>query len=178
MAHVHSTGSAHVHSAHGPRLVGPASACTAFSDEVRALAVGSGPASGWRGERTLGSTVHGEKVARGVLGAPLTVEEFATAEAAGQRRWRARTVTRCSDSNVVGFGHRRRRGRDGRTRSEARRGDGAARTTERRCRNGAVGRCLYGTAWARGSHAATARRQAGPARQTAADRWAPHVSDF
>jgi hypothetical protein len=119
------------------------------------------------------------KVARGGgLRAPLTVEEFATAEAAGQRRWRARTVTRCSDSNVVGFGHRRRRGRDGRTRSEARRGDGAARTTERRCRNGAVGRCLYGTAWARGSHAATARRQAGPARQTAADRWAPHVSDF
>ncbi len=29
MAHVHSTGSAHMHSARGPQLAGPASACTA-----------------------------------------------------------------------------------------------------------------------------------------------------
>jgi hypothetical protein len=79
----------------------------AFSDKVRAPATGGGPASGWRGERKLGSTVHVEKAARGVLGAPLTVEDFATAEAAGQRRWHARqghdarTAT-CSASGMGG----------------------------------------------------------------------------
>jgi hypothetical protein len=73
-----------------------------------------GPVSGWGGRGSSGSSAPGEKAARGVLGAPLTLEEFATAEAAGQRLWRARTVTRHSDSDVVYFGHGRRRGRDGR----------------------------------------------------------------
>jgi hypothetical protein len=46
-----------------------------------------------------------------------------------------------------------------------------------------VGRCLYcaarvSAARARGSHAEMARWQAGPAREAAADRWVPCVSDF
>jgi hypothetical protein len=58
-----------------------------------------------------------KKAARGggVLEAPLTVEGFATAEAAGQRRWRARTATwSTSDTGdgAVGTGAREaRRGR-------------------------------------------------------------------
>jgi hypothetical protein len=75
------------------------------------------------GERKLGSIVPGEKVARGGARAPLTVEGFATAEAARQRRWHARAGARQSDGDVVSFGHRRWHGRDGRVRrGEARRG--------------------------------------------------------
>jgi hypothetical protein len=45
--------------------------------------------------------------------------------------------------------------------------------------DGAVGaRDARHAARERGSHTATARRQAGPARETAADRWAPHINDF
>jgi hypothetical protein len=47
---------------------GKTGSVAAFSDEVRAPAAGGGPASGWRGERTLSSIVPGEKVAGGVLG--------------------------------------------------------------------------------------------------------------
>jgi hypothetical protein len=152
MAHVHSAGSALVHSAHGPQLAGPASACAArdgaaqracahrsghhspgahrgadgcgatmaeveqrtalehpqrrghppgmwveaiahrsFLSTGRADKPGrrrrspmrwglrwpAGTASEWRGRESSGSSVPGEKAARGVLGAPLTVEEFA-----------------------------------------------------------------------------------------------------
>jgi hypothetical protein len=76
------------------------------------------------GERKLGSIVSGEKAARGVLGAPLTVEDFATAEAAGQWRWRARVGARRSDGDVVGFGHGRWRGWDGAC--EVRQGEAAS----------------------------------------------------
>jgi hypothetical protein len=55
-----------------------------------------------------------------VLETPLTVEGFAMVEVAGQRRWHAQTEARRSDGDVVGFGHGRRCGRDGR----ARRGEG------------------------------------------------------
>jgi hypothetical protein len=47
--------------------------------------------------------------------APLTVDELTTAVAAGQRRWRAQTAS-------VGFGHGRRRGRDGTHEARRRRG--------------------------------------------------------
>jgi hypothetical protein len=60
------------------------------------------------------TSVPREKGGKGVLGAPLTVEGFTTAGAVGQRRWRARTEALCSDSDMVGFGHGRRHGRDGR----------------------------------------------------------------
>jgi hypothetical protein len=76
--------------------------------------------SGWGGRGSSGASVPREKGGNGVLGAPLTVEGFATAEVTGQRRWHARTEARCSDSDVVGFRHGRWRGRDGRTRGEVR----------------------------------------------------------
>jgi hypothetical protein len=77
-------------------------------------------------ESKLSSTIHGEKWQEGGgLRAPLTVEEFATAEAAGQRRWRARTAmwsTSDTRDGAVGTGvreARRRRGSDiGETLSE------------------------------------------------------------
>jgi hypothetical protein len=101
------------------------------------------------GESKFGSTIHREKRQEGGLGAPLTVEEIVTAEAVGQRRWRARTTKwSASDTgdSAVGTGTR-----------EARRGDGVAWIAERRCQNGTAARRLYGTAWVRGSHTATAR---------------------
>jgi hypothetical protein len=63
-----------------------------------------------------------------VLGAPLTVEGFATAEAVGQQQWRAQTEARRSDNDVVGFGPRRWHGRDRRVQGEAR-----AASAARRC---------------------------------------------
>jgi hypothetical protein len=85
---------------------------------------GGGPASGWRGR---GSSAQQSTEKSGKRGAPLTVEEFATAKATGQQRWRARTATwSASDTgdDAVRMGAR-----------EVRRGDGAARTAERRCRS-------------------------------------------
>jgi hypothetical protein len=82
------------------------------------------------GERKLGSTIHREKAARGGLGAPLTVEEFATVEAAGQRRWQARTATwSASDTGdgTVGTGAREARRR--------RSSDSGEALSERRCRS-------------------------------------------
>jgi hypothetical protein len=75
-----------------------------------------GPASCGEGEEAQAQVCLEKKAARGggVLGAPLTVEGFTTAEAARQRRWRARTEARHSDNDVVSFGHGRRLGRDGR----------------------------------------------------------------
>jgi hypothetical protein len=72
-----------------------------------------GLASGWGGRGSSGASVPREKGSKGVLGAPLTMERFATAEATGQRRWRARTEAQRSNSNVVGFRPERRHGRDG-----------------------------------------------------------------
>jgi hypothetical protein len=40
------------------------------------------------------------------------VEDFATAEAAEQRRWHTRAGAQCSGGDVVGFGHGRWHGRD------------------------------------------------------------------
>jgi hypothetical protein len=88
------------------------SAVAAFSDEVRAPAVGGGPTSGWRG-RGSSAQQSPEKKQQGGARAPLTVEGFATAEAVGQRRWRARAGARRSDGDVVCFGHGRWCGRDG-----------------------------------------------------------------
>jgi hypothetical protein len=68
---------------------------------------------GGEGEEAQAQVYPEKKPARGVLGAPLTVEGFATAEVTGQRWWRTRTEARCSDSDVVSFGHGRRRGQDG-----------------------------------------------------------------
>jgi hypothetical protein len=70
------------------------------------------PASGWERAGSSGARVPGEKGGKGVLGAPLIVEGFTTAEVAGQRRWCARTEARCSDSDVVSFGHGRLCGQD------------------------------------------------------------------
>jgi hypothetical protein len=85
----------------------------AFSVEVGApVAGGVLHRVGERG--SLGASVPGEKGGKGVLGARLTVEGFTMAEAAGQRRWRAQTEARRLDSDVVGFRHGRRHGRDGR----------------------------------------------------------------
>jgi hypothetical protein len=87
-----------------------------------------------------------------------------------------RTRRRCS------FGQRRRRGWDGR--GEAARGGsdsgGGAVGTTLSGRRRAVSTALL-TRWsgaARGSHAATARCQAGPARRAASDRWDPLISVF
>jgi hypothetical protein len=78
-----------------------------------------------------------------------------TVEAAGQQRWCARTATwLASDTGDIAVGTGAR---------AARQGDGAAQTAERRCQNGVADRRLYGTA---------------RAWKAAADRWAPHVSDF
>jgi hypothetical protein len=92
----------------------------AFSNEVGAPVAGGVLHWGGEGEEAQAQVYPAKKAARGVLGAPLIVEGFAMAEAAGQRRWRARTEARRSDSDVVGFGHGRRHGRD--ARGEARRG--------------------------------------------------------
>jgi hypothetical protein len=67
---------------------------------------------GGEGEEAQAQVYPEKKPARGVLGAPLTVEGFATAEAAGQRWWRTRTEPRRSDNDVFSFGHGRRRGQD------------------------------------------------------------------
>jgi hypothetical protein len=91
-----------------------------FSDEVGAPVAGGVLCQGGEGEEAQAQVYPEKKAARGVLGAPLTLEGFATVEAAGQRRWHARTEAQHSDSDVVGFGHGRRRGRDGRARGEAR----------------------------------------------------------
>jgi hypothetical protein len=62
--------------------------------------------------------------------APLTVDELATAEAVGQRRWRARTAS-------IGFGHGRRRSQDERARGvvTARRGSDSGRRGRDGCRD-------------------------------------------
>jgi hypothetical protein len=113
---------------------GETGSAAAFSDELRAPAVGGSPVSGWRGRGSSAQQSTEKKRQGGVLGAPLTVEEFATTEAAGQRRRRARTEARRSDSDVVGFGHGGQRGQDRRARGEA-----TARLGQRR---GAVGTAL------------------------------------
>jgi hypothetical protein len=107
-----------------------------------------------------------EEKAAGGARVPLTVEELAMAEASGQQQWRARTAT-------VGSGHGRRRGQDERARGEVRRRRGS---DSGEARSGWLSG--HGAAWARGSHTAMARWQAALARETAADRSAPHVSDF
>jgi hypothetical protein len=113
----------------------------AFSDEVGAPMAGEVLRRGGEGEEAQAQVYSEKKAARGALGAPLTVEGFAMAEAAGQRRWRARTKAQYSDSDVVGFGHGRRRGRDGRARVEARRGEvRAASAAQRRLRTRPVGK--------------------------------------
>jgi hypothetical protein len=91
----------------------------AFSNEVWAPVAGGVLHWGGEGEEAQAQVYPEKKAARRVLGAPLTVEGFATAEAAGQRRWRARTEARRSDSDVVGFEHGRRHDQD--ARGEARR---------------------------------------------------------
>jgi hypothetical protein len=105
---------------------------------------GEGSGGRWRsyvgveGERKLGSTVLEEKVARGGgARAPLTVEGFVTAEAARQRRWRTRAGARCSDGDVVGFGHGRWHSRD--DARETRRGEARRRFRTRPIGNGRPG---------------------------------------
>jgi hypothetical protein len=92
---------------------------------------------GVEGERKLGSTIHGEK--RQVGGSGL------------RSPWRSSRRRRRPDSGGGALGQRRGRLRTRETarsgRACARRGNSAARTVERRCRNSAVGRRLYGTAW-------------------------------
>jgi hypothetical protein len=81
--------------------------------------------------------------------APLTVEEFAMAEAAGQRRWRSRTAMwSASDmgDGAVGMGTREARRRHGSDSGEALPVDAFM------ARRGHV----RGAARAHGSHAATA----------------------
>jgi hypothetical protein len=70
-----------------------------------------GPASGVEGEGARLNIPQKKKRQEGAR-APLTVEEFMTAEAAGQRRWRARTAT-------VSSRHGQRCSWDGRGRGEA-----------------------------------------------------------
>jgi hypothetical protein len=74
---------------------------------------GGGPASGWRGRGSSAQQSPEKKQQGGGAWPPLTVEGFATAGAARQRRWRARAGARRLDGDVVGFGHGRWHGRDG-----------------------------------------------------------------
>jgi hypothetical protein len=96
----------------------------AFSDKVRTPATGGGPASGWRGERKLGSTVHVEKAARG--GARGSAHRGGFRDGGGRRTAAVARSTgaRRSDGDVFGFGHGRWRGRDGAC--ETRRGGGGS----------------------------------------------------
>jgi hypothetical protein len=130
---------------------------------------GGGPAT-VRREGKVSSTLHEKETTRGRLGRRSLWMKLATAED-------GRTVTgygygggAASDSGdgTVGMG-----------RGEAVQTAAAARS-ERRC---AVGTPARGpdsafNARARGSHAATARCQAGSARTMASDRWDPLISVF
>jgi hypothetical protein len=94
---------------------------------------------GGEGEKAQSQVYSAKKAARGVLRAPLTVEGFTTAEAAGQRRWRARTEAQCSDSDVVSFGHGD--GSVGTGVREVRRGEARAESAaQRRLRTRPVGK--------------------------------------
>jgi hypothetical protein len=66
---------------------GKTGSAAVFSDEVRAPRADGGPASGWRG-RGRSAQQSPEKKRQGGRGsrAPLTMEGFTAAEAAGQRR--------------------------------------------------------------------------------------------
>jgi hypothetical protein len=124
------------------------------------------------GERKLGSTIHGEKNGKGGGGGGARGSAHRGGDHDGGGGRTAAVVR--SDSDVVAFGHGRQRDRDGRARGEA-----TARLGQRR---GAVRSALpigafmaWRRAWQpRGDGVPTV----GPARETAADRWAPHVSDF
>jgi hypothetical protein len=101
------------------RKGGKTETAAAFSNEVGAPVAGGVLRRGGEGDEAQAHVYPKRKrQGGGVLGASLTVEGFTTAEAAGQQRWCARTEARCSNSDVVGFGHGRRRGRDGRARGE------------------------------------------------------------
>jgi hypothetical protein len=136
---------------------------------------------GGEGEEAQSQVYSEKKAARGVLGAPLTVEGFTTAEAAGQRRWRARTEAQCSDSDVVGFGHGRRLGRDGCARGEARRGEGgvgsAAASSDTAGRKRPV-RTAFNPHGRIQTSPPMAANQGAARGDTATDRWAPRVSVF
>jgi hypothetical protein len=144
-----------------------------FSDEARAPAAGGGPASGWRGRGSSAQQSTEKKQQGG--GTQSSAHRGGVRDSGGGRT----VVVVRSDSDVVDFRHGRCCVRDGRARGELRRGEGAARTVERRCRSAPLwhgaGTCAARPTWAHGSHVAMARRQVGPAWETATDRWAPHV---
>jgi hypothetical protein len=152
----------------------------AFSDEVGAPVAGGVLRQGGKEEEAQAQVYPEKKAASGVLGVPLTVEGVTTTEAAeapamgqllvassctdgrrvvrGSSRLQSKTQW-CGDTGeaTVRWPYRWRSGTRGRE-ALRQRGGGAAQIAEMRCRNGAVGRCLYGTVRARvhGSHKETA----------------------
>jgi hypothetical protein len=130
---------------------------------------------GGEGELDAPRTKNGERRAR----ATLTVDVLATAEAAEQRRsgrsdrdGRLRTGRRRGRDERGAVRRRRQRGGDFLTAGR----NGAALLGRRRAVPTALLTCWSSAA--RGSHTATARCQAGPARRAASDRWDPLVSVF
>jgi hypothetical protein len=95
-----------------------------------------------------------------------------------------RTVTSFRHGRWRGFGQRRRCGRDRARRGEAVRTAGRNATSQNgaalsgRRRAVPTAHLMRGRGAARGSHATTARCQAGLARTAASDRWDPLVSVF
>jgi hypothetical protein len=139
-----------------------------------ATVAGGGPATVWR-EGKVSSTLHGRETMRGRLGRRSPWMKLATAED-------GRTSTRfghgggaASDSGdgAVGTG----RGEVRRLGQRRRRGRNDAALSGRR-RMVPIAHLMRGHGTAHGSHAATARCQAGPARTAASDRWDPLVSVF
>jgi hypothetical protein len=116
---------------------------------------------------------NGERRARATLTVDEARDGVGRPDSGGIQTWRRRS-----------FGKWQRRGWDGVRRGEARR-FGQRR---RRDRNGAtLSRCrravptahlMHGRGMVRGSHAAMARCQEGPAQIAASDRWNPFVSVF
>jgi hypothetical protein len=94
-----------------------------------------------------------------------SVEGFAKVEAAGQWRWHARTEARHSDSDVVGFGHRRRRGLDGRARDEARAASAARRRLRTRSGRKRPVRMAFSVCFTRARRGVTLPLTVGPTRQ-------------
>jgi hypothetical protein len=133
-----------------------------------------GPVMGRR-EGEVSSMLHGRQTVRGGLGRRSPWTNLATAETAGQGCASDTDGSVASDSGggAVGTG----RGEAVQTAGQNAAGRNGAALSGRR-RTVLTAHLMRGHRAAHGSHAATARCQAGPARTAASDRWDPLVSVF